>query len=161
MRHLALLLSAALPVLAQAPRLEELAFLAGSWRGAHGRGVIEEHWVAAPGLPMMGMFRRAADGKVAFAELMTLAQEADGVRFRIRHFSGDLAQAWEPQDAPTTFRLVSVKDGAARFEGEGAEAGARLLYQRTPEGLRVVLEKAKDGKPQRLEMAFLPAPFKP
>lgn len=161
MRHLALLLSAALPVLAQAPRLEELAFLAGSWRGSHGNGVIEEHWVAAPRLPMMGMFRRAADGKVAFAELMTLAQEADGVRFRIRHFSGDLAQAWEPQDAPTTFRLVSLKEGTARFEGEGSETGTRLLYQRTPEGLRVVLEKAQDGKPQRLEITFLPAPFKP
>lgn len=160
----ALLLLATLPALAQAPaplRLADLAFMAGSWRGTHAQGFVEEHWRAEAGLPMLGMFRRVEAGKVRFAEFMSLAQEADGVRLRIRHFNGDLTQAWEEKDAPMTFRLSAVEAGEARFTGEGPEVGTRLTYRRTPAGLQVALEKAKDGQPWRLQMDFAPSALGP
>jgi hypothetical protein len=52
---------------------------------------MEEHWSAAEGGLMMGMFRlMSRDGQTRMLELETLRQTATGVELRFRHFAPDL-----------------------------------------------------------------------
>ena len=52
--------------------IEEVAWLAGNWKGEGFGGIVEECWTPSLGGTMMGMFRLVNDGVIKFYELMVL-----------------------------------------------------------------------------------------
>lgn len=100
--------------------IQDLAFMAGQWRGDQDGRLVEEFWSAPAGNNMIGCFRwLRADGRAMVFELLAMTQEADGVRLRLRHHSATLV-AKEEKDQPLTLRLAEVRPGFARFIAEAA-----------------------------------------
>jgi len=113
--------------------VEELAWIAGHWRGPGLGGTAEEVWTEPAGGAMLGMFRSLGpDGEVRFYELFTLAEDDDGsLSIRLKHFNPDMT-GWEEKDEMVTFPLVALSEDAAWFD--------RLTFHRAgPDELHVHL----------------------
>ena len=121
-------------------KIEELAWIAGHWRGPAFGGTSEEVWTAPAGGAMLGMFRSLGpDGAVRFYELFTLAEDDQGsLTIRLKHFNPDMT-GWEEKDEIVDFPLVALSDDAAWFEG--------LTFRRAgPDEIQVHLAlHGKDG----------------
>lgn len=86
--------------------LEELAFLAGHWRGEHDNVVIEEMWLAPKGGVAQATVRLVQAGKVGTIELIVVAAERDRVVMRYNHFEPDY-RTWE-DDGPIELTLTEA-----------------------------------------------------
>lgn len=117
-------LIAALPCGAQAPALDNLAFLSGCWngplRGAQGAGVIEEHWTAPTANVMLGTTRYIFAGVTTSWEFSVIASDSAGVTLT-PHPQGQ---------APVAFRLVATADDGATFENRAHDFPQRIAYRR-------------------------------
>lgn len=85
--------------------LADFAWLEGRWRGDWGPRVAEQLWMPSKAGLMLGTFRLVEDDKTLLIELFSLLQKPNGIEFRFRHFTPDLAP-WEKSDA-TTLTLES------------------------------------------------------
>lgn len=97
-------------------RVEQLAWLTGSWRGEGLGGDCEEVWGAPIDGRMYGFFVLRREGEVVFSEAMVLMEEGDSVVLRLKHFTGDFV-AWEDKADSVDFRLVKIEERAAYFSG--------------------------------------------
>lgn len=77
-----------------AATLDSLAWLDGRWRGDWGPRVAEQVWLPSSAGLMVGTFRLVEDDKPLLIELFALLQTPDGIEFRFRHFTQELAP-WE------------------------------------------------------------------
>lgn len=96
--------------------LEDVAWLAGHWRGEQWGGIIDEVWSSPLGNSMMGMFRLVVDGKVKFYEFVTITEERGTLMLRLKHFHGNL-KGWEEKDETIDFPLVTVSPDKVYFDG--------------------------------------------
>ena len=98
-------------------RLEDVAWMAGSWKGTAFGDQFEEVWNPASAGSMVGMWKLfdEEDG-VNFYELMLLKEEEDGLVLLVKHFSADFI-AWEEKADFVKFRLVKVEENAVHFSG--------------------------------------------
>jgi hypothetical protein len=96
--------------------LEDLAWLAGHWRGQAMGGVVEELWSPPRADSMMGSFRLQVGEATKFYELMIIRRVRDTLLLQLKHFHGDLT-GWEEREETVDFRLVAVNEGIALFEG--------------------------------------------
>ena len=97
---------------APAPKPATLAdfdWLEGQWRGDWGPRVAEQVWMPSRAGLMLGTFRLVEDDKTLLIELFSLLQKPDGIEFRFRHFTPDLAP-WEKSDA--TILTLESFDGS-------------------------------------------------
>lgn len=120
-----------------------LAFLAGTWKGALDGDFVEELWSAPHGTSMMGCFRWVgADGEASMFEILTISQEADATRLRLRHFTPTLG-AKEASDKPMTLALAERTGSKAVFVAE-KDAGmlSRIEYEVVGDELRIAVEFA-------------------
>lgn len=126
------------------PRIADVAWIAGRWQLEQGEGVLEEVWSEPSGDCMMGMFRWLKNGKVWIYELLTIREEEDSLVFRFRHFDKGLT-AWEPKEAPLTYRLKSVGPDEVVFQD--SSNAKRYIFRRTgPDSMLVRLEEETDGR---------------
>jgi len=96
--------------------IDDMAWIAGNWKGEAMGGQFEETWNPPMGGEMLGMFKLVSDGKVQFYELMTIAPENDSFVLRIKHFSPGL-KGWEEKDESVEFPLVVATKRKAQFYG--------------------------------------------
>ncbi len=96
--------------------IEDVAWLAGNWKGEGFGGIIEEAWAPPLGGTMMGMFRLVNDDKVNFYELMVLEESEGSLVLRVKHFTSEF-EAWEEKEESIAFRLVRLGDKQAFFSG--------------------------------------------
>lgn len=61
----------------QPATIEDMKWLAGTWRGKGMGGTVEEIWSEPQAGVMMGMFRFMQEGKLQMLELMTLSEKDD------------------------------------------------------------------------------------
>ena len=101
---------------AEAPSIDDFAWLAGHWRGEGLGGVCEEVWSEPLAGTMMGSFRLVVDGEISFYELMVLGPDSEGMALKVKHFSKDFV-AWEDKEGAVRFRLESVEPNDAQFSG--------------------------------------------
>ena len=146
-----------------APALEPLAFMAGTWTQQQANGaMIEEHWMAPRGASMLGSFRRIlGNGAVPFYEFTQVVAEKDRVVLRQIHVHGN----FEPdpkRTEPMELVLERTADGMATFvpvaDPSKANAGplARVTYAREgAETLVLTVEpRAEEGKPAEKPLVF-------
>jgi len=101
---------------ADAPAIEQLAFMAGHWRGEGFGATVEEIWSEPLAGTMVGSFRLVKDGKVEFYELMVLGPDAEGFALKVKHFSEGF-EAWEEKADAVRFALEKVEGTRAEFKG--------------------------------------------
>jgi hypothetical protein len=89
---------ASAPTVTKPAVLADLAWLDGRWRGDWGPRLAEQEWMSPRAGLMMGIFRLVEDDKTLVIELFTLLEKPDGIKFRFRHFTPELAP-WEKSDA--------------------------------------------------------------
>ncbi|WP_090258844.1 DUF6265 family protein [Roseivirga pacifica] len=95
--------------------LEQVAWIAGSWRGEAFGGQIEEVWTPPFGDSMMGSFKLVNNGKVTFYELCQIKAQNETLILRLKHFDGDLI-GWEEKDESMEFPLVKLEKNKAYFD---------------------------------------------
>ncbi len=151
---LAMALALAIPALADdgkaaaaapidAARIEDLAFLAGSWR-MEGPPAIEEHWTKPAGGTLIGMGRVSGDGRTFFFEYLRIEKRADGIFYVAQPKGG----------AKTDFRLVQLAPGEAVFENPQHDFPKRILYRRL-DGDRLLARTEGDGTEKEKPAEFL------
>lgn len=97
-------------------KLEDVAWMVGSWTGDAFGGTFEEVWNPASVGSMVGMFKVIGDEAVSFYELMLLVEEEGSLSLKVKHFNPDFT-AWEEKDDYVHFRLVSIEPDAIHFSG--------------------------------------------
>lgn len=96
--------------------IEDMKWLAGTWRGKGMGGEVEEIWSEPQGGVMMGMFRFMQEGKLQMLEMMTLSEKDGVISLKVKHFSPDLV-AWEEKEKFVEFPWIEKDDKGCYFEG--------------------------------------------
>jgi len=139
---LGLIFSGVLPLAATsapppAAKVEDLAWMAGSWAGTEGKVQMEEHWTAPKGGAMLGLHRDVAGGKMVGFEFL-----------RIEETPGGVAYLSMPQGRPvTSFPLVQVDGKRVVFENPTHDFPQRIIYWLETDGsLAARIEGTQNGK---------------
>jgi hypothetical protein len=143
-----------MPAAEKAPvNLDDLAWLAGHWRGMKDGDVLDEQWSAPAGGALMGMFRWIKGGRVQMYEFLTIETDAEGRPvLLLRHFNAGLI-AWEDKDTPWRYPLTSSGPREAVFTLPNGDT--RMTFRRPSEDtLIVLLERRKDGQTRTDEFNY-------
>jgi hypothetical protein len=119
-----------------AARIEQLAFMAGSWGAPVGGAEVEEVWLAPKGGIMLGVGRTVRDGKAVDFEFMRIEQQGE-----------TLVYLASPGGKPATpFPLAAIDSTSATFES-ALEFPRRVSYRRNADGtLTARIEGTRNGK---------------
>ena len=98
----------------QKASLDQVAWIAGHWKGEAFGGITEEIWSPPLGDSMMGSFKLVVDDKVEFYEICQMVQEGETIMFRLKHFDGKL-KGREEKDDTQDFALVKIEKDAVYF----------------------------------------------
>lgn len=130
-----------------AATIADLAWLAGDWEGEAFGGTFTETWGAPTAGTMVGMYRLMHDGETTLYELELIAEEADSLVLKVKHFDPDFS-AWEEKSEFLSFPLVKVTDDAVYFEG----FTLRRVDDHTVRGFLVTT--ARDGSVSEVELTY-------
>lgn len=118
------------PLAAQAPkpatraRLEQLAWLAGQWRGTSGPMTVEERWTEAGGGVMLAVSRTLKGDRLAAFEFLRIVER-----------DGGLVYIAQPNGRPPTeFTLTSITADVATFENPTHDFPKMIRYTRKADG---------------------------
>lgn len=139
-----------------AASVESLGFLAGSWSGEMNGSYTDETWTRPQGNNIVGSFRwLKPDGTPIMFEILTITQESDAIRLRLRHFSATLG-AKEEADKPMTMKLTELEGSRAVFRAEKDAGGLdHIIYEATGDQLAITVafaqpaEAKPDAKPRK------------
>ena len=107
--------------------IEDLSFLAGSWRGDVFGSLVEETWLPPEEGNMTGVFRMTGDEKVNLLEIMTLTETDDGLMYRLRHFDTALVPWASEADGPIEGRAELVDEDSVRFVMTNPESDVEVI----------------------------------
>lgn len=96
--------------------IDEVAWIAGHWKGEALGGIVEEVWTEPLGGSMMCAFKLVVDNKVKFYELCSIYEENNTLQFRLKHFNYDL-KGWEEKDETVDFPFIKLDENKAYFDG--------------------------------------------
>jgi hypothetical protein len=107
---------------APGPRLEDLRFMAGCWRGASGGGaVIDEYYTPPSDNLMLGVSRYTKGGRVTTYEFSTIAARGDS----------DLVLTPRPEgQQPADFNLSRMEPGLAVWSNPRHDFPQVISYRR-------------------------------
>ena len=98
------------------PKLENIAWISGNWKGEAFGGLTEENWSEPSGGSMMATFKLINDGKVSFYEIEIIREVENTLILQLKHFENDL-KGWETKDETVDFPLKEITPTKAIFEG--------------------------------------------
>ncbi len=97
------------------PKLENIAWIAGTWHGEAFGGITEEIWSEPSGGSMMATFKLIVEGKVQFYEIEVIREIEDSLILQLKHFDSDL-KGWETKNETVDFPLVEITETKVVFE---------------------------------------------
>lgn len=132
---------------AKGPSVEQLAWLAGSWRFEKEGRVVDEHWLAPAGGMMLGTSRTLAKGKALEFEFMMIREGAGGMLFFV---------AWPSGKAETAFPMTTISTSQVVFENPANDFPQKITYSRQPDGslLAWIEGPGPDGQTRRIEFPY-------
>ena len=98
------------------PKLENIAWISGTWHGEAFGGVTEEIWSKPSGGSMMATFKLINNGKVSFYEIEIIREVENSLILQLKHFNNDL-KGWETKDETIDFPLKEITPNKVVFEG--------------------------------------------
>lgn len=130
----------------QPATIEDMKWLAGTWRGKGMGGTVEEIWSEPQAGVMMGMFRFMQEGKLQMLELMTLSEKDGVISLKVKHFSPDMV-SWEEKEKFVEFPWIEKDDKGCYFEG--------ITFAPDQNRLAIyVAMKGKEGKMDEIRFDF-------
>ena len=147
-------LFAANSALADDYSLDDLQFLTGDWRGGEGF-VFEETWSPPRARVMTGMARGSTDDALRVLEYIVIAEEADGIVMRFKHFNADYS-TWEDEGEMVTLYLTEVKDKDVTFSADPPSLTVSAIRYWMPDSdtLQADISQVEDGEPGGFSLTF-------
>ena len=102
------------------PKLENIAWIAGTWHGEAFGGIAEEIWSEPSGGSMMASFKLINNGKISFYEIEIIREIENSLVLQLKHFGADL-KGWETKDETVDFPLKEITENKVVFEGMSFE----------------------------------------
>jgi len=96
--------------------LQDVAWLAGQWRGEAFGKQFEAVWNPPSAGSMVGFFKLMDTDTVEFYEFLTIFATDGRLGLRVKHFSAEFV-AWEDKDEYVHFKLIGIEPGAIHFGG--------------------------------------------
>ena len=128
-------------------RLDQLAWLAGSWVSDSGSVRSEEHWMTPRGGLMVGMSRRVSAGRVRSFEFLRIRERGDTIAYLANPGGG----------AMTPFVLVEMAERRVVFENRAHDFPQRILYWLEADGrLRARVEGRLRGRLEAEDYGWRP-----
>lgn len=94
----------------------DLAWLAGTWEGQGISGFAREVYFPPAGGQLAGHFTQMRADGIWFYEILSIAELAGSLEYRLKHFNADLT-GWEEKAEVQRFPLVAVERDAWYFNG--------------------------------------------
>jgi hypothetical protein len=143
------------PVTASRFSLADFAWLPGRWQGQWGPRNVEQEWTPAKAGLMIGVYRIIEADKTLVVEILELSESPDGIKYRIRHFTPDLAP-WEKAGDSAVLNLVSLDTKRIVFENPADGQPKRAVLDRVDEDTYVSRSEisALEGDPQVVSVTF-------
>lgn len=126
---------------APAWKIQDLAWMAGSWQTAPGRMQSEEHWTKPAAGTMFAVSRTIAGDRTVFHEFLRIEARPDGLYYVAMPKGGK----------ETPFKLTSLEGQKAVFENPEHDHPQKISYWKNADGTmtaRVEGDKAGKAKPQ-------------
>lgn len=98
------------------PKLENITWISGNWKGEAFGGLTEENRSEPSGGSMMATFKLINDNKVSFYEIEIIREVESTLILQLKHFNNDL-KGWETKDETVDFPLKSITANKVIFEG--------------------------------------------
>ena len=98
------------------PKLENIAWISGNWKGEAFGGITEENWSEPSGGSMMATFKLIVDDKVVFYEIEIIREVENTLILQLKHFDKDL-KGWEEKAETVDFPLKKITANKVVFEG--------------------------------------------
>jgi len=98
------------------PKLENIAWIAGNWKGEAFGGQTEENWSEPSGGSMMATFKLIVNEKVSFYEIEIIREVENTLVLQLKHFTNNL-KGWEEKDDTVDFPLKEITPNKVIFEG--------------------------------------------
>jgi len=98
------------------PKLKNISWISGNWKGEAFGGLTEENWSEPSGGSMMATFKLINDGKVSFYEIEIIREVENTLILQLKHFNNDL-KGWETKNETVDFPLKEITPTKAVFEG--------------------------------------------
>jgi len=99
-----------------APKLENIKWISGNWKGEAFGGQTEENWSEPSGGSMMAIFKLINDGEVSFYEIEIIREIENSLVLQLKHFDNDL-KGWETKNETVDFPLKYITRNRVVFEG--------------------------------------------
>lgn len=131
----ALLLAAAAPA-----KVDDLAWMAGSWVQESDGRWTEEYWTLPRGGVMLGASRSGRDGALREFEFLRLQAGEDGA---VSYFAQPGGRP------PVAFRLAQHGAMSATFENPAHDYPQRLRYERKGDVMTATISKIDGSQPMR------------
>jgi len=103
-----------------APKLENIKWISGNWKGEAFGGQTEENWSEPSGGSMMATFKLITEGKVSFYEIEIIREIENSLILQLKHFDNDL-KGWESKNETVDFPLKKITKDQVIFEGMSFE----------------------------------------
>jgi hypothetical protein len=98
------------------PKLQNIKWIAGNWKGEAFGGQTEENWSDPSGGSMMATFKLIENDKVVFYEIVIIRDVENSLTLQLKHFGSDL-KGWETKDETVDFPLKEITENKVVFEG--------------------------------------------
>lgn len=98
------------------PKLENIKWIAGNWKGEAFGGQTEENWSEPSAGSMMANFKLIDKDKVVFYEIEIIREVENTLILQLKHFGSDL-KGWEEKDKTINFPLKEITENKVVFEG--------------------------------------------
>lgn len=98
------------------PKLENISWISGNWKGQAFGGIVEENWSEPSGGSMMATFKLISKGEVSFYEIEIIRELENTLILQLKHFDKDL-KGWETQEETVDFPLKRITANKVEFEG--------------------------------------------
>ncbi|WP_407556840.1 DUF6265 family protein [Winogradskyella sp. 4-2091] len=129
-----------------APKLENIAWISGSWHGEAFGGTTEEIWSEPSGGSMMATFKLIHNGKVSFYEIEIIREVENTLMLQLKHFRWDL-KGWESKDATVDFPLIKITENKAIFEG--------MVFEKvSPTEMNIYVDIEDKGKTETVKFNY-------
>lgn len=128
------------------PKLENIKWLAGNWKGEAMGGTAEENWTEPHGDSMMASFKIVRNGKVMFYEIEVIREIENTLILQLKHFNNDLT-GWEEKNETIDFPLKAIYANKIVFEG--------MTFELTSENkMTVTVDMENNGKTSKLAFHY-------
>lgn len=102
------------------PKLENISWISGNWKGEAFGGYTEENWSEPSGGSMMAVFKLIDKDAVSFYEIEIIREVENTLVLQLKHFNKDL-KGWETKDETVDFPLKEITVNKVTFEGMSFE----------------------------------------